>query len=399
MKGTFQNKLSRLFAIYFLVLAIAYFPVMFSYFSMGELIRNELVLLGLFSLVLLFISVGLYKNWLKDKAVALLFVPGLILGLEVLSRITIHVVNPSLIPFFEKHAYRSYEENEVFQAHPFLQFKGKENTLNISKKVLPYNNVGFPGKDYSVDKNEVVKRIFCIGASTTAYGYPEKLDSILNEKRPGEYEVLNAALPWYTTAHSLINFELNLLHYEPDEIVINHAWNDELAREAGEYKFDYSHILKPYETKSKWDRYLVRWSVNYRYLKYNLMDVSEFNYLDDAIVHKRVNEKNYLDLSELTSYHRNIKTMIAIAKSYGIKVHLVTMPTYKNEEILLGKYRKHIHQCNDELRSQADQDTTISFIDLTQTFPEDSTVFIDIAHCTDYGKLLKAQLISEYILE
>jgi len=52
-----------------------------------------------------------------------------------------------LLSFFEKHNYRSYKENESFQGHPFLQFKGKESINQLDGKILPFNNEGFPGEN------------------------------------------------------------------------------------------------------------------------------------------------------------------------------------------------------------------------------------------------------------
>lgn len=75
-------------------------------------------------------------------------------------------------------------------------------------------------------------RIVCLGGSTT-YGYDHRPELVwpavterLLRERGYDVEVINAGMQWYTTAHSLANYVLQMRYYEPDVVVVMHAVND-----------------------------------------------------------------------------------------------------------------------------------------------------------------------------
>lgn len=75
-------------------------------------------------------------------------------------------------------------------------------------------------------------RVLCLGGSTT-WGHrlpredtwPSILEKLLREMGY-DVEIINAARPWYTTAHSLVNYCLQMRRYNPDVVVIMHGVND-----------------------------------------------------------------------------------------------------------------------------------------------------------------------------
>ncbi len=89
-------------------------------------------------------------------------------------------------------------------------------------------------------------RIVCLGGSTTqSLGlepqdqWPARMERLLRD-RGEDVEVINAGWPWYTTAHSLVNYVLRIRHFSPDIVVVMHGIND-LARSfpaAGELPFE-----------------------------------------------------------------------------------------------------------------------------------------------------------------
>ena len=89
----------------------------------------------------------------------------------------------------------------------------------------------FKGVRYSRTKEHKV-RIVCLGGSTThgvylpvAETWPYMLEKVLREKGY-DAEVINAGECGYTTAHSLVNYTLNMRYYNPDVVIIMHAVND-----------------------------------------------------------------------------------------------------------------------------------------------------------------------------
>ena len=59
------------------------------------------------------------------------------------------------------------------------------------------------------------------------------------------FEVINAGIPGWTTAESLINLHFRVLELSPDMVIICHAVNDTFAmRRDEEGKTDYSNFRK-----------------------------------------------------------------------------------------------------------------------------------------------------------
>jgi lysophospholipase L1-like esterase len=146
-----------------------------------------------------------------------------------------------------------YKEVRRRPPHPFLQ-------VMPSGQVDHVNDQGFRGDPITLDKSANSLRIFTLGGSTTLgvsnpyqESYPYLLQQELRSRHPGvNIEVQNAGSAWYTTAHSLVNYELRVRRFRPDVIVFFEAIND-LTRSFAppwysvrDFAPDYSHYLGPY---------------------------------------------------------------------------------------------------------------------------------------------------------
>ncbi|MCB0334179.1 MAG: SGNH/GDSL hydrolase family protein, partial [Bdellovibrionales bacterium] len=102
------------------------------------------------------------------------------------------------------------------------------------------------------------KKIFCLGGSTTAWAdsqgqdWPSRVQSKLREQtREESVQIYNLGKEWYTTLHSLINYETNLRTHKPDMIIVMHGVNDLLMNadfsyfSTGAFREDYVHFLGP----------------------------------------------------------------------------------------------------------------------------------------------------------
>jgi len=89
------------------------------------------------------------------------------------------------------------------------------------------NNRGFRGYRDTDFKKNGMRRILCLGASETFGLYespgkewPAQLQKLLNQLRPGEFEVINAALPGFSLPLMIKDFEFRFLPYRPDIILL-----------------------------------------------------------------------------------------------------------------------------------------------------------------------------------
>lgn len=70
-------------------------------------------------------------------------------------------------------------------------------------------------------------KILCLGESTTAGGYPQVLEEILNQKsRYTTFRVINGGIPSITTAHILLQLKADLKKYKPQMVVAMMGIND-----------------------------------------------------------------------------------------------------------------------------------------------------------------------------
>ena len=188
-----------------------------------------------------------------------------------------------------------------YEQHPYIIYVKRPHIYgNAPYGKYATNNYGFVGThETALEKHEGVTRVICIGGSTTEMSYsydpnntyPGWVQKYLGPK----YEVINAGCAGWTTVEMLINFELRLLDFKPDIIVLYAGFND--IRRCGlvnGFKSDYSH--------------------------------ARFNKGFDRATHGRsvlsyVSPKNP-DLVEIApeeaiqTFRRNVKTIIGVAKEH-----------------------------------------------------------------------------------
>ncbi|MCA9400197.1 MAG: hypothetical protein KC713_01120 [Candidatus Omnitrophica bacterium] len=118
-----------------------------------------------------------------------------------------------------------------------------------------HNTHGYRGELIPMDRKANKYRILCLGGSTT-YGwkiknsektYPSQLADLLREHLPAQYEdveVINAGIPFGTTAEILTHYLLKFSYYRPDLVIINTGGNDALVMTLPFYHPDYSHTRR-----------------------------------------------------------------------------------------------------------------------------------------------------------
>ncbi len=304
-------------------------------------------------------------------------------------------------------ARRTYHDLMAYQAHPFLQFTGRPGIALHGNEalgtLLPFNNRGFLGPAPAETLQKGTLRIACLGGSTTARGYPQRMQRLLSKREETPpLEVLNFGMGWYTSAHSTVNFVLNVADLEPDYVVFHHAWNDARTRNrATPARGDYSHALKAFEEPHIPDALLIRGSVLYRWATHQLFGEPDWAFLEHAAVKKGGyrNPPDYSDLTELIPYHNNLRTVVELSWARGIVPVVTTQPHIIDANQNPG-LQVHIHQCNQVVNAMVKRwGDKVVFVDLDAMFTGKNDHFVDVGHMTPNAMDKKALAIGDAILE
>ena len=235
-----------------------------------------------------------------------------------------------------------------------------------------------------------VFRVFCLGGSTTHWGYPAKLQRALANdfsQRGMRLEVVNAANVSYTTAESFITFALRCVHYDPDLVIVYHAVNDVVPAFGTSWEPDYSHYRKRLIVNEPfvWDRMP-------RFLDHFASYVQL-----RAWVEGRMNVRlwwqcitRYMPDYDRDPYHgteafrSNLMNIIAVARSRGTRVLLSTQVCNRETD---GGGRPAwprrvaaMLEMNNVTRSLADEADGVYLVDADRLIPGGPELMRDICH-------------------
>lgn len=149
-----------------------------------------------------------------------------------------------------------------FASHPNLPFV-------LNPAFAGHNEAGFRGQPLAVRKAPGVRRVACIGASTT-YGtgvqadeaYPAQLAILLAEHH-GPWESINAGVPGYVSTEILVTLLLRVLAFDPDVVVFLEGRNEVFPQAYNHFAADYSHYRQPgfnYTVSNYGHKLLFSWS-------------------------------------------------------------------------------------------------------------------------------------------
>jgi hypothetical protein len=173
-------------------------------------------------------------------------------------------------------------------------------------------------------------RIMCLGGSTTEFadstgkGWPQRVEAQLRTRLKTEnIEVYNMGRQWYTTLHTLINYQTNLRQHKPDLILVMHTINDLLHNadfsylSHGKFRADYGHFYGPV------NRIIVRRTLWQRAFKV----LSHFWYQSP----RQILEPD--SFQGLVPFTRNINTLLDLAQKDGTRVVLMTQPNIYRKDL------------------------------------------------------------------
>lgn len=259
-------------------------------------------------------------------------------------------------------------------------------------------------------------RIFCLGGSTTEFldsqghGWPERLEDLLNRKSDREIRVWNQGRQWYTTLHSLINYETNLRQHKPDALIVMHTINDLLHNadfcyfSFGEFKQDYSHFYGPLS----------------RVLTHPTLLSTIGDFLRMFWYHSPREVVEQTEFPGLIPFKRYLNTLIDLAQKDGVTVVLMTQPNlYKTD--ITDKEKKRLAMLNSEAVGPDKKwsyetafngfqqytlavkdiaaERNVMFIDLERAIPKTLEHFDDDVHYEDITFDLVAETVANAIQE
>ena len=225
-----------------------------------------------------------------------------------------------------------------FASHPNLPFA-------LNPDFPGHNALGFRGEPFEARKPEGVRRIACIGASTTYGNLADATDSwpaqlgVLLRDHPGRFEVVNAGVPGWVSTELWIQLELRVLPLDPDVVVILPARNEFLAQAFNGFQPDYTHFRRPgfnFMVSNFAHKEVFRWSHLCMLLctaggsgRFGWSETAEHPLYGGIAWENRptVAEalRNIEDPARMATFRRATEGMVAVCRARGIKVLLCTM--------------------------------------------------------------------------
>jgi lysophospholipase L1-like esterase len=219
---------------------------------------------------------------------------------------------------------------------PYLNY-----TLNPAQDDV--NERGYRGPLHAIPKPEGVYRIIALGGSTT-YGHalsavdawPAQLERILHERGQPQVEVVNLGVPGYFSLDSLVNLATRGLALEPDLIILYDGVNDAAVRifqDAACYQAN-SPLIGMGLDRGIWQSAgsALPPSTLYRVMAIRLGWMADPTIFNERLEHtglcppepQGANPVEQIERNPPIYFERNLRGMIALARTHGANVLLST---------------------------------------------------------------------------
>ena len=316
-----------------------------------------------------------------------------------------------------------YGEFERLRTHRHL---GYAPAPGYRKGANRHNAFGCRGDEIERAKRPGTLRVvFCGGSTTYGEGIEDHLQTmpfLVQQRLRDEgvdVEVVNAGCPGWTTLETLINFETRLLDLAPDCAVVTHGINDVLPRLVwphDAYRGDWSGWLcrdEPVRTASLLERSALAWIMMiargglepHGSMLRIIGDVPSTSFtfgfrgqrqlgIYPAGVFREVPVERMLEVNRPVYFERNLRNLIAVAKSNGVRVVLATF-AYGSDwpsQPYIGHpaIRSAIDETNSIVRRLAAA-AGVSLLDIAPSLT-DRELFTDGVHFTVAGERRRAEL-------
>ncbi len=259
-------------------------------------------------------------------------------------------------------------DDEHFEYDPSLIWRPR-------KGVPPFNSHSYRGGEIGLRKEPGATRIFAIGDSNTLgwlgngdFNWPAYLHEILTRENH-RFSVVNAGVYGYTSFQGFRRFK-EALPFEPDLVLISFGFNDALRVTVSDADF-LSKGIRAFHL----DEVLIR-------LRTGQVLLAVY----DRFVSR--GEGGLVPRVSIQEYRDNLMRMIALAKSAGVQVVLLTRP-FIEDSADEPVYNRTVLQVAKEANVPA--------IDVYAYFAARSEYFVDQSHFTEAGHRTMARLIYDRI--
>jgi hypothetical protein len=332
-----------------------------------------------------------------------------LLALELGARAVFYARGRDVTAYRPARAYADARADEGrFTSHPFLPYAprpGDSRSITIYRPqtgrayttTYRLNAMGFRGPDLPFEKPPGVKRIVCLGGSTTFDGFtddttwPARLEARLRARGVG-VEVVNLGVDMAASPTSLVNLEFVGLEYRPDLVISYDGVNDAVLVGRRGALPDYRNVYGDFNDRYRpWQTSVPRRALEASYLLTWATFLLDRGRSDLGSQVMRVDalplSADPLDGSRL--FERNLKLMRAASREYGAHFLAATAHWARPD----GKVRA----LNGELRRFFAAEG-IDYLDLDALLPAGQSLHTDDVHWTREGIEAVAAAFEEKIV-
>lgn len=304
----------------------------------------------------------------------------------------------------------------LIEPHPYMSYV---LTRGLERRALHHNSLGFRGPEISRRKPDGVTRILCLGDSAT-YGFtvtsdenawPERLRALLQEAGGGKkFEVVNAAVPGYTSFESLTMLQFRGLDLRPDVVIVYLGFNDVRASTWPDVQPDNTHFRKSWSLSQGRVVSALELSRTFLLARWFLTDYREHatelaRYVivpedGDQLTHgqHRANDAG------VANFRRNLRNIVAVAREHGAQVLLVTQAygeaTISPEHAdIVGDAMARLAEAVRQVARDRESDRGVALLDVRRILPAYPGMFADGVHINDAGSDRLARIVAVRLIE
>jgi len=321
-----------------------------------------------------------------------------------------------VLAFYIKNGRWPYDERKVymrqlFEPHPYMVgVPRKSISVTFRGRTYTHNAEGFRGKDFPPKSGKV--RVVTAGGSTT-YGanvndgetWPAQLESLLGP----DYEVLNFGVIGHGTVEHINQAALVLPEHKPDVLIVHAGLNDLRNMHVKNLAADYSDYHAP-SLHGGMGFCSEGSAQNFASVRAAIWGLKQINGYPPCVLDDLSPREDDSLASEDYArylYKRNLTTLAAIAKRYGLKPILVPqilirenlggdkirwwIPFVSDDELLA-----HMSKYNEIMREVADEEGLHYAREVfDQPWARDD--FVDPSHLSAGGNLKFAGLLQRAV--
>jgi len=317
-------------------------------------------------------------------------------------------------------------QGERYQAHPYMNFVPRPGFEKMDPKSgeakSRFNSLGFRGPDIEVPKPSGVFRIVFIGGSAPfssrvaddAGTISAQTQRKLRDLGYRRVEVVNAAVPGYSTAEALAMLQFRVLEISPDLIIVYEGMNDLHNRYVPPELFhadnrgrlqDWRDNEWPWWMYSKFLRvlgYKIGFAKKYFFTDYYVAAPTYLGHTADASLSAGVDYEKLLKANGTRFYRENLQSIFAICRARNIPVMMTTYPHTDAVEELgylnTKNYRAGLKEINQAAR-EVSAANKIPLLDLDVLMPTAKELWRDEIHVSVSGAAVMAGLFTDFIVK